>query len=144
MSVLYTNGVNKEITKKLAYIKRNGSVCTLYNIPSSAAVDDLSVRVTNTGAKEGTVKAKLYALDGTVLINNETLIDTIKPKETVRLDAAKLTELAGGTVWSGRAVLILLSTIQEGDMEVFGLVRNSAGGPLMNLSTGAQGNGCGN
>jgi hypothetical protein len=142
-SIDYADGISKEVTKKLAHIKRNGSVCTLYNIPSSEAVDELSVRITNTGNKEGNVKAKLYSLTGDVLINNEDLV-TVAPNQTVRVDAAQLTTLAGGTVWKGRAVLTLSSTIKDGDMEVFALVRNRAGGPLMNLSVGAQGNGgCG-
>jgi hypothetical protein len=129
---------------KLLHIKRNGSVCTLYNIPNTAAADDLSVRVTNMGSKEGVVLGTLRGLDGKDIFTNQTLIDTLAPNATTRIDAAALKTLAGGTDWTGRAVLTLSSTIPEGNMEVYALVRNSLGGPLMNLSSGASGNGCDN
>jgi hypothetical protein len=134
----------KEANKKLAYIKRNGSVCTLYNIPNAAAVDELSIRLTNTGSKEGGVRGTLYGLDGVPIFNGVVLVDTLLPYTTVRLSADDVKTAAGGTDWAGRAVLTLSSTISEGSLEVFGLVRNKAGGPLMNLSAGATGNGCGN
>jgi hypothetical protein len=129
---------------KLLHIKRNGSVCTLYNIPNTAAVDILSVRVTNMSNKEGLVLGTLRGLDGTVIFTNQTLIEALAPNATARVDADALKTLAGGIDWAGRAVLTLSSTIPEGNMEAYGLVRNKAGGPLMNLSAGASGNGCDN
>jgi hypothetical protein len=131
-------------SSKLLHIKRNGSVCVLYNIPNTGAVDELSVRVTNMGSKDGVVLASLRGLDGKDIFTNQTLIDALAPNATSRIDAAALKGLAGGTDWSGRAVLTLSSTIPEGGMEVYALVRNKAGGPLMNLSAGASGNGCDN
>jgi hypothetical protein len=129
---------------KLLHIKRNGSVCTLYNIPNSAAVDTLSVRITNMGNKEGVVLGTLRGLDGVEIFSNQILVAALAPNATSRIDAAVLKDLAGGTDWAGRAVLTLSSTIPEGNMEAYGLVRNRAGGPLMNLSAGASGNGCDN
>jgi hypothetical protein len=143
LNIQYEGGIVKKATKKLAYIKRNGSVCTLYNIPNTTATDELNIRVTNTSNKDGTVKAKMYDLNGNVVIKDQTLIETIKPRQTVRITAEELLALAGGTTWPGRAVLTLSSTIPDGYMEVFGLLRNRLGGPLLNLSAGAQGNGCG-
>jgi hypothetical protein len=134
----------KASTGKLLHIKRNGSVCTLYNIPNTAAVDELSVRITNMGNKEGVVLGTLRGLDGTAIFTNGTLVEALAPNTSTRIDANALKTLAGGTDWAGRAVLTLSSTIPEGNMEAYGLVRNKAGGPLMNLSTGASGDGCDN
>jgi hypothetical protein len=127
---------------KLLHIKRNGSVCTLYNIPNSAAVDELSVRITNMSNKEGLVLGSLRGLDGKDIFSAQTLVQALAPNTTVRVDAATLKTLAGGTDWTGRAVLTISSNIPNGNMEAYGLVRNKAGGPLMNLSTGASGSGC--
>lgn len=140
-SIKYPNG-ERETSSKLLQIKRNGTVCKLYNIPASNAVDELSIRVTNTSNQEGIVKGTLQSLDGTTLFTNEDLITALAPKQTVRVDAAALKTLAGGTDWTGRAVLTLSSNIKDGYLEAFALVRNKAGGPLMNLSSGATGNGC--
>jgi hypothetical protein len=141
LSIKYTTGT-KDSIGKLLKIKRNGTVCKLYNIPASNAADELSIRITNTSNQEGIVKGTLQGLDGTALFTNEDLIPALASKATERIDAAALKTLAGGTDWTGRAVLTISSNIKDGSLEVFGLVRNKAGGPLMNLSAGASGNGC--
>jgi hypothetical protein len=141
LNIKYATGA-KEFSSKLLQIKRNGTVCKLYNIPASNAVDALSIRVTNTSRQAGVVKGTLQALDGTTIFTNQDLIPALASNATVRVDAAALKVLAGGTDWTGRAVLTLSSNIKDGSLEVFSLVRNKAGGPLMNLSGGASGNGC--
>ena len=127
---------------KLRHIERNGMVCKLYNIPNPDATDALSIRVTNKTALTGLVLGTLTAMDTTALFTNETLVEALAPQNTVRLGiddlVAKLPE--GTTGWAGRAVLTLNSDLT--DIEIFGLVRNKAGGPLMNMSLDASGNAC--
>lgn len=141
LSIKYNTGT-KDSIGKLLKIKRNGTVCKLYNIPASNAADVLSIRVTNTSNQEGIVKGTLQGLDGKALFTNEDLIPALASKATERIDAAALKTLAGGTDWTGRAVLTISSNIKDGSLEVYALVRNKLGGPLMNLSAGASGNGC--
>jgi hypothetical protein len=128
----------------LRHIKSNGTVCTLYNIPNTAAVDTLSVKITNNSNKTANLYGTLVAKDGSVLFKNKPLDPaTIEPNATVRIDAAGL-KTAGELTddWAGRAVLTVTSDITDNNMSVSGLVRNSNGGPLMNMSVGATGNGC--
>jgi hypothetical protein len=142
LTLKYDKG-DRTTTSKLAHIRRNGTVCTLYNIPAPGAADTLSVRVTNTSNQAGIVLGTLRALDGSTLFTNAELIPELAPNATARISAEDLEAANGGTGWTGRAVLILSSNIKSGYMEAYGLVRNTqGGGPLMNLSTGASGNGC--
>jgi hypothetical protein len=129
-------------TGKLRHIKRNGQVCKLYNIPNPNATDALSIRITNKTSLQGLVLGTLTTMDGEALFTNQTLIETLEPQNTVRLSIDNLVEKLpeGTTTWPGRAVLTLNSDLT--DMEVFGLVRNKAGGPLMNMSKDASGNTC--
>jgi len=172
----------------LKHVQRNGTVCTLYNIPGSNApsglyypdrTDDatldvdndtiytavtpgaqarlemhtpsdwVAVRVTNRSAtKAGVVLGTLYDKSGTVLFTNQTLVAELASHATVKLTAKDLEEALSTategavTSWSGRAVLVVSSDLTS--MEVFGLLRNAAGGSLMNASTGAKGNSCNN
>jgi hypothetical protein len=145
LNLKYSTG-DRTTVSKLLHIKRNGTVCTLYNIPNSAAVDELSVRVTNMGTQDGLVLGTLRALDGTKLFTNKVLAEALTPNSTVRIDAVQLNTLAGGSdttpAWTGRAILTLSSNNAIGNMEAYGLVRNKSGGPLMNISAGASGSGC--
>jgi hypothetical protein len=127
---------------KLRHIKRNGQVCKLYNIPNPDATDTLSIRITNKTSQSGLVLGTLTAMDGTDLFTNATLIAELLPQNTVRLsmDELKAALPEGTTTWPGRAVLTVNSDVT--DIEVFGLVRNKAGGPLMNMSKDASGNTC--
>ncbi len=131
-------------TGAFRHIKSNGTVCTLYNIPNAIAVDVLSVKITNNSNKTANLYGTLVGKDGTELFRNKPLDPaTIEPNQTVRIDAAGL-KTAGELTedWAGRAVLTVTSDITGGNMSVSGLVRNSQGGPLMNMSVGATGNGC--
>lgn len=131
-------------TGAFRHIKSNGTVCTLYNIPNPSAVDTLSVKITNNSNKTANLYGTLIGKDGTELFRNKPLDPaTIEPNQTVRIDAAGL-KTAGELTedWAGRAVLTVTSDITNNNMSVSGLVRNSQGGPLMNMSVGATGNGC--
>ncbi len=127
---------------KLRHIERNGMVCKLYNIPNPDATDAVSIRITNKTALTGLVLGTLTAMDGTALFTNAPLIEALVPQSTVRLGVddlvAKLPE--GTTTWAGRAVLTVNSDLI--DIEILALLRNKAGGPLMNMSLDASGNAC--
>jgi hypothetical protein len=131
----------------LRHLKKNGTVCTLYNIPASNALDIVNIRVTNDSPSvDGFVKGKLRDMDNKVIFQ-KTLIEqgNLKPHQTVRLQMEDLT--ADGSAWTGRAVLVLESNIPHPLMQVYGLLRaREATGfpetPLMNMSTGATGDSC--
>jgi len=134
-------------SSSLKHIKRNGTVCTLYNIPNATAQDELNIRVTNNSAtKTGIVLGSLWSKDGTAWFTNQTLIPELLPNATERLSAAMLGDIlstaTGGavTTWTSRAVLVLSSDLT--DMEALLMLRNAGGGPLLNMSTGGSGNSC--
>ena len=133
---------------KLAHIEQNGSVCKLFNIPSTAAIDLLNIRVYNrTATENGAVFATLYDESGAVLFENQTLIEDLLAQTVERKTAADIEALLTAnpkdpavTTWSGRAVLVLSSPITN--MEAFEGLRSGPGQPLMNLSVGGSGSGC--
>jgi hypothetical protein len=145
----YDSGYQKSLKKKLLHIKRNGAVCTLYNVIGEGGADLLSVRITNDSSREGIVWGTLRGMDGKALFTQEPLVgtadalftDSLKPHQSVRITEKDLVKLAP-TFAGKRGTLTLSSNIPADSMEVFGLVRNKNGGPLMNLSTGASSNGC--
>lgn len=161
----YGGGLSDTIGGKLAHIKRNGKICSLYNIPNPNATDEGNIRVTNTSSKAGKLLGTLRALDGTEIFTNEDLLallpaplTELQPNATVRLTETMLdtapkkpawlakwtvdprNPTGGNSGWPGRAVLTISATMPN--MEVFGLVRNRLGGPLTNMSVGGTGNGC--
>jgi hypothetical protein len=144
----YLSGNAVTRTAFLRHLKKNGTVCTLYNIPPSNALDIVNIRVTNDSNLENAfVKGKLRDMDNKVIFTGKTLIEQggLKPHQTVRLQMEDLT--ADGASWAGRAVLTLESNIPHPLMQVYGLLRaREATGfpetPLMNMSTGATGNSC--
>lgn len=140
---------------ELPKIKRDGTVCTVYNVPATGAADTLSIRVTNTSNTEGVITGALYGTDGTELIAKGTDLlqnmtaNTIKKGQTIRLSSEDLVTLAGGTAWTGRAILRMTSNLTN--MEVLALLRqNLADGttdpnaPLTNMSQDASGSTCDN
>lgn len=145
--IKFGSGNSVTRTSFLRHLKKNGTVCTLYNIPQSDALDVVNIRVTNDSATvSGFVKGKLRDVDGKVIFQ-KTLIEqgSFEPHQTVRLTLADLT--AGGESWKGRAILTLESNIPTPKMQVYGLLRAKEAGtpvetPLLNMSTGATGNGC--
>lgn len=132
----------------LRHLKVNGTVCTLYNIPPSNALDIVNIRVTNQSPTvDGFVKGKLRDMDNKVIFDWKTLIEqgNLKPHQTVRLQMEDLT--ADGSSWTGRAVLTLSSNVPYPELQIYGLLRaREATGfpetPLMNMSRGASGQPC--
>ncbi len=149
LSIGYTGGGAVTRTATLRHLKRNGTVCTVYNIPNSDAIDLVHLRITNDSAgTTGFVKGSLRDMDNKDVFKGKMLIDVggLAPHQTVHLGMADLT--SNGETWGGRGVLTLESNIPEPYMQVYALLR-AAGlpdefpeSPLMNLSTGASGNGC--
>jgi hypothetical protein len=140
-----TDGV--QYKGRLLHIKRNGTVCTVYNVPAEGAVDIVNIRITNRSSREGTLMGSLRDADNNYIFQNADLLNGEKLAQngTVRLTATELKTVATANghatgTWSGRAVLTVTSDLTN--MEVFGLLRNSAGGPLLNMSVGASGSGC--
>jgi hypothetical protein len=158
-SVDYGGGIKDTISGKLRQIKRNGTVCTLYNIPNPSAIDTGNIRVTNTSGKTAKIRGSLRDLNGRTIFNNQVLVESVAPNETVRLTQIELDGIAkdpdwltfwqadttsnptgGESGWQGRAVLTISGDVSS--MEVYGLVRSAAGGPLTNMSVGGTGSGC--
>jgi hypothetical protein len=148
--ITYSGGKKDTFKKKLLQIERNGTVCTLYNVPNITALDVMNLRITNTSSKEGVLRGTLRLMDGTILFNNELLLgtedapETIAPNETIRLTSQNIDDVsvAAGNAsgWSGRAILTVSSDVTS--MEMYGLLRNANGGPLINMSVGGSGSGC--
>lgn len=147
LQVVYSTKT-ETVSNRLRHIKRNGSLCTLYNVPNVDANDLGVVRLTNRSAREGEVRGSLRDATGNYLFEDADLLGgtKIQPNETVAVWVRQPNGDLGviGTLvptWnSGRGVLTVSSDLS--DMEVYGLVRNKLGGPLMNMSKGATGNGC--
>jgi hypothetical protein len=145
---------------RLRHIKESGTRCTLFNIPdgsekqSTISTDVVSIRITNNGSTPGKLYATLRNQKGEQLYtpDKRVLLGEIAPYQTIRYYTGQETgtdysvdrDLAAfGNVrhWVGeRATLIIGSDLD--DISIFGLVRNRHGGPNMNISTGATGNGC--
>ena len=156
LAVTYASGLTTFDNNKLALIKRNGTVCTFYNVPNANAKDEGFFRFTNKSTKEGTLLGTLRNRDGDILFQDVTLQDALAVKATAVVKATDLHQFAidansaaleEGRLWSGRAILTVSSDLP--DMEGFGLLRGKdlanpgfTLGPLINLSTGATGNGC--
>ncbi|HHB92629.1 MAG TPA: hypothetical protein ENK59_05390 [Thioploca sp.] len=154
---------DKEITYvgRLAQTKRNGTACTLYNIPHKQASDLGFYRFINKTDADATVwgtlkdrDAKEYFVDqelGTVSANS-----TLVVRSTELHDYAVAAGANEEKPWVGRAILTINSN--STDMEAYALLRGKntrsvllpAGattppaniGPLINVSLGASGNGC--
>ena len=133
------------IEADLRKIKKDGTICHIYNVPNTTAADALSVRITNDSAVAGKLTVALYNMDGTEAIAAGTELfegEEIKPDETRRISAADLETLAGAA-WSGRARAVISSTLPK--LAVLALLRqNVPGGALVNMSVGATGNSCNN
>lgn len=156
LAVMYASGLTTYDNNKLALIKRNGTVCTFYNVPNPDAKDEAYFRFTNKSTKEGTLLGTLKNRNGDILFKDVTLQDALAVKATAVISATVLQQhaidanspaLEEGRLWPGRAILTVSSDLP--DMEGFGLLRGKdlanpgfTTGPLINVSTGATGNGC--
>jgi len=133
---------------ELRQIKKDGTVCVIYNVPHKEAVDEGNIRITNDSSIDGIITAKMYALDGSAIGPAEGIIlndgAVLGAGTTYYINSAGLD--AAGFTWDkeakgGRAIMELTSTLPK--LEVLLLLRNSApGSPLTNLSYGASGSGC--
>jgi hypothetical protein len=146
---------------RLRYIKENGTKCTLFNIPDGTeemggniSTDVVSVRITNNGPDAGTLYATLYDQSGKPIYTpaKRQAIGPIAPFQTVRYYTGQesadgysadfdLTTYGSAQHWVGQRATVVIAT-ELSDVSIFGLVRNRHGGPNMNISTGATGNGC--
>ena len=152
----------------LRHLKRNGTICTVYNVPHVNASDEGNIRVTNRSGRTGTLTGSLRGKDNVYVFENLNLLndyDTylatfgkaaevpngeIKNNQTVRFTPEYFQWLAlekghPDGLWAGRGVLNIGSDLSK--MEVFLLLRSKPVDgvttyPLLNLSTGATGNGC--
>ena len=155
-----TYGVEGHVKEAdLLQIKRNGTVCWILNVhkgestmpadyPGPNAPDKpyknpfgSSIRISNTTGVDGKLTALMYDKDGTQLAGG-LLLDPIKPGITEVFDAWRLRDIYGIGAWSGRAALVISSTLSK--MEVMSLLRHEPGGPLTNVSIGAGGASCTN
>ncbi len=134
----------------LRHIKKNGTICTLYNIPDvqTVAYDKINIRIINRSTASGKLTASLRDEANNTVFTDVALngSQAINPNQTVTIDSAGLETLAkqkGHSGKWGRGVLTIGSDLIK--MEVFGLLRNtnpSGNAPLLNMSIGASGNGC--
>jgi hypothetical protein len=145
---------------RLRHIKETGTKCTLFNIPDateslgSLSTDLVMVRITNNGPDAGTLYATLYDQSGKPIYSpKRQAIGPIEPFQTVVYytgrekslptydPAFDLAAIGGAQHWVGQRATLIVAT-ELSDVSIFGLVRNRHGGPNMNMSTGATGNGC--
>jgi hypothetical protein len=143
-------GKSPKVTRgRLRHIKDNGSKCTLYNIPDGTpgrgSLDGVSVRFTNkSSTRTGNVYGEMFDEKGVSIYGSRKLLAAIEPNATVRFNTGEGGDLDltyGQYNWAGQRARLYITTDLQ-DIEVFGLVRNTQGGPNMNVSTGATGNGC--
>jgi hypothetical protein len=151
------SGGTQTITGKLNHIKRSGTVCVLYNIPGPNSIENANIRVTNKSATpDGTLIGTLRLPDGTEIFTDYDILTAtglglIGPNQTMYLNTDKLDEIAQSAsnpngAWTDgwtRAILRLETNLDY--VEMMALIRDDdvMGAPLMNMSTGASGNGCG-
>jgi len=126
----------------LRQIKKDGTVCVLYNIPNSTALDTLNIRLTNDSSIDGTITAKMYDKDGAAVGPAEGIIlndgNPLGAGKTIRITADQLE--SAGFSWTKRGIMELTSTLPK--LEVLLLLRNAETGILTNLSFGASGSSC--
>jgi hypothetical protein len=150
LKISYANHDDVSYKGILRHIKRNGAVCSLYNVPDENQGDKINIRISNPGSGSGTLSASLRDDQNNTIFTNQPLNngDNITANQTVTLNSATLVELATAAGHSGewgRAILTVTSTLSE--MKMLGLLRQRTASigtstPLMPMSVGASGNGC--
>lgn len=140
---------NLKYSGTLKHLKRNGTECTLYNIPGPGALENANVRVTNKSGKDSKLWGILVSKDGSKVFGDSQVpvdLGAIKNQETRYFDTKSLNEIAIANGWDksknwGRGVLRIISSATK--LEVYGLVRQpTEDAPLQNMSVGASGSGC--
>jgi len=162
LTIEYPSNKNITYVGRLSRTKRNGTTCTLYNVPHKQASDKGWYRFFNKTDAEVTVWGSVRDRDGVKhLVDQELGLAPANGTLVVNSDAlhdyATLqTGAAAEKPWLGRAILTINSNSTK--MEAYGMLRakNVSGilapagvtpasaniGPLINLSSGATGNGC--
>ncbi|MFK5971624.1 MAG: hypothetical protein QM487_16105 [Candidatus Marithrix sp.] len=157
----FDNGKSSTSVGRLDRTKRNGTACTLYNVPHKQASDKGFYRFINKTDNEATVWATIKDREGVEYLVDQEL-GTIVGNSTLVVNSDQLHDYAieAGAAeekpWIGRAILTINSN--STDMEAYALLRGKntrsvllpAGattppaniGPLINVSSGASGNGC--
>jgi hypothetical protein len=155
LTVSFSTG--RVITGKLNHIQRSGTVCVLYNIPGPNSIENANIRVTNKSATpDGTLYGTLRLPDGTEIFSNYDILTAaglglIGSNQTIYFNTDTLNTIAQSSsnpngAWAdgwSRAILRLETNLDT--VEMMALIRDDdvLGAPLMNMSTGASGNGCG-
>jgi hypothetical protein len=157
LTLQFNNKVERIISGKLNHIQRSGTVCVLYNIPGPNSIENANIRVTNKSATpDGTLIGTLRLPDGTEIFTDYDILTAsglglIGPNQTMYLNTDTLNTIAQSAsnpngAWTdgwSRAILRLETNLDY--VEMMALIRDDdvMGAPLMNMSTGASGNGCG-
>jgi hypothetical protein len=150
-------GVQKTFSGKMNHIKRSGTVCVLYNIPGPNSIENANIRVTNkTATPDGTLIGTLRLPDGTEIFTDYDILTAaglglIGSNQTLYFNTDTLNTIAqsasnpNGAWTDGWARAILRLETNLNTVEMMALIRDDdvLGAPLMNMSTGASGNGCG-
>lgn len=145
----------------LAKIERNGTACTIYNVPHRQASDVGYYRFINKTTAGATVWATIKDREAVVHLLDQEL-GTVEANATLVVNSDQLHDyaIAQGAAaenpWKGRAILMINS--DSTNMEVYGLLKGKNTqdvllpkgattppnyvGPLVNISLGASGNGC--
>jgi hypothetical protein len=157
LTINFVGGAQRPFTGYLNFIKRSGTVCTLYNIPGPDSIENANIRVTNKEAtQDGTLKGTLRLPTGEAIFEDYDILtaaglDVIGANQTIYFNTDTLNTIAQSTsnpngVWTegwSRAILRLETNLDN--VEMMALIRDDdvMGAPLMNMSVGASGNGCG-
>lgn len=132
--------------KDLKRITKDGSVCTIYNVPPPTGgvigADVLNLRITNDSAAAGSVTGHLYGEDGAELKLGIPLVQTLEKGQTAHLTSDDIAKLAGDITWTGRGIMRVETTISQ--VEMLAMLRQLGvpAAPLSNVSVGADGEAC--
>jgi hypothetical protein len=137
----------------LRKIFQDGTKCTVYNVPNTAAQDDLSILITNDSVLSAELTLTLDDQDGNELFKGP--IGPLEAWKTMRVSSEDLERLMQGVaidppapitwdqpLWTKRGVLYISTTIPK--IEILALLRDKASNINSNLSTGASGVACEN
>lgn len=128
-------------------VLRNGCQVTLFNLPNVGAADNAFIRFTNTSDVDvaGEVTATIWGQDGKKVLENELVLDALKPHATAVLHTSQVqgSDAASNVVYlgealpefaktSGRSRIVLNGAFPS--CEALGLVR-SANGTLVNMTS---------
>jgi hypothetical protein len=156
LTLAFENGrVQKTFSGKMNHIKRSGTVCVLYNIPGPNSIENANIRVTNkTATPDGTLIGTLRLPDGTEIFTDYDILTAaglglIGSNQTLYFNTDTLNTIAqsasnpNGAWTDGWARAILRLETNLNTVEMMALIRDDdvLGAPLMNMSTGASGNG---